>query len=153
MIILENKWCCVASIPQRNQLREVCSINIMLRFSSAFLYRPSERIYNEASWDQDTSLEFKAFQFLCNNKNNLLSQLSGRFLDIPQHGMQHLKYCWSRLLPSNELTYQINVTENESIPRRWEWWTRCQATNLWRSLALQLIHFTPVVTFAQHDMA
>ena len=63
------------------------------------------------------------------------------------------KYCWSRLLPSDELTYQINVTENESIPRRWEWWTRCQATNLWRSLALQLIHFTPVVTFAQHDMA
>ena len=91
MIILENKWCCVASIPQRNQLREVCSINIMLRFSSAFLYRPSERIYNEASWDQATSLEFKAFQFLCNNKNNLLSQLSGRFLDIPRHGMQHLK--------------------------------------------------------------
>ena len=60
-------------------------------FSSAFLYRPSERIYNEASWDQATSLEFKAFQFLCNNKDNLLSQPSGRFLDIPQHGMQHLK--------------------------------------------------------------
>ena len=51
------------------------------------------------------------------------------------------KYCCSKLLPSNELTYQMNVTENESILSWWEWWTSCGATEVWRTPALWRIYF------------
>ena len=51
------------------------------------------------------------------------------------------KYYCSKLLPSNELTYQMNVTENESILSWWEWWTSCGATEVWRTPALWRIYF------------
>ena len=51
------------------------------------------------------------------------------------------KYCCSKLLLSNELTYQMNVTENESILSWWEWWTSCGVTEVWRTPALWRIYF------------
>ena len=38
------------------------------------------------------------------------------FLTFRNMARNILKYCCSKLLPSNELTYQLNFTENESIP-------------------------------------
>ena len=75
--------------------------------------------------------------------DNLLPQLSGRFPDIPLYDMawNAWKYYCSKLLPSNELTYQMNVTENESILSWWEWWTSCGATEVWRTPALWRIYF------------
>ena len=98
----------------------------------------------------DSSL--KRFNSYVTKKITIYHNCLEDFLTFRNMACNIWKYCCSRLLLSNEITYQMNVTENKSNLSRWDWWTRCQATKLWRSPAFQRIHFTPVETFAEHDM-
>ena len=70
------------------------------------------------------------------NHNCLEDFLTFRFM-----AWKTWKYCCSKLLPRSELTYQMNVIENESILSWWEWWTSCGATEVWRTPALWRIYF------------
>ena len=70
------------------------------------------------------------------NHNCLEDFLTFRFM-----AWKTWKYCCSKLLPRSELTYQMNVTENESILSWWEWWTSCGVTEVWRTPALWRIYF------------
>ena len=66
----------------------VWSINLMLPFPSAFVQ--AVRTYLEWSL-LGSSYMHSSLNSILNMKDNLLLQLSGRFPDIPQYGMQHSK--------------------------------------------------------------
>ena len=86
------------------------------------------------------ALEFKVFQFLT-WKITFYCNCLEDFLTFRNMACNSRKYSCCRLLPSNEITYRINVTANESILSWREWWTRCEDTEVWRSPALWRIHF------------
>ena len=114
----------------------VCSINIILRF-------PSICIYNKVSWDQATCSRDLIVSILTLTREiTFYHNCREDFLTFRYMEWNIWKYCRSKLLPSNESTYQVNATENESILSWWEWWTRCEATKVWPTPALWRNYFT-----------
>ena len=140
LIILWNKWCFIASTPQRKQQRVFRNINNFYNASFSICISTG-RIYNEASWDQATCSRVLSVSILRLTREKPFTTTFWKiFLTFCSITWNIWKYFRSKLFANNELIYQMNVPENVSVLSWCECWTRYDATEVWRSPALRRIH-------------